>query len=305
MRKALAARLRPSAAVGGLRQKDADAAGSATRHDAPDPALAQPSEDAAVSAAASDPGLPQPAAPARERPGLLPGRSFSDTAPAAQGRRRLTAARELRRIDAVLAKTGDTLVSELLRSCDLPRAGEAASAEDLPAWSHLPPGDAYDPDSQSQYYFHAHPPEMSPSGEAGHFHTFLRVGPEAGEDGEGGVCHLVGVGVDQAGRAVRLFTVNRWVTGGLWRPAAEATALLDRFEVDLARPSWLVNRWITAVLRHYRPEIERLLEERDETLTRWRQRHPGEAVFDLRELEVTSSLTIDPAALYPSSRRRA
>ena len=58
----------------------------------------------------------------------------------------------------VLAKTGNNIVSEVL-----PR--EATFYE----LDHCPPGDIYDSEAHSQYYYHAHR-----SGEHGHFHTFMR-----------------------------------------------------------------------------------------------------------------------------------
>ena len=62
----------------------------------------------------------------------------------------------------VLAKSGENMVSELLRGI-----------ETFYEWDHYPEGDIYDHETHSQYYYHAHPKEERP-GEHGHFHTFLR-----------------------------------------------------------------------------------------------------------------------------------
>ena len=58
----------------------------------------------------------------------------------------------------VLAKSNDNIVGELLK-------GQGTFYE----MDHYPPGDVFDSETNSQYYYHAHR-----GGEHGHFHTFLR-----------------------------------------------------------------------------------------------------------------------------------
>jgi hypothetical protein len=106
--------------------------------------------------------------------------------------------------------------------------------------------------------------------------------------------HLVAIGLNAAGRPHRLFTTNRWVTGETWYRAEDVIQMLDRFAVDLARPSWPLNRWISAMFRLFHPQMAALLLERDETIMAWRRRRRGKVhVFDDRRLEVTSQLAID------------
>jgi len=204
------------------------------------------------------------------------------------------AAREVRACQRVLAKTGDTVVSELLR-------GHGALSD----WRHYPPGDVYDAEYHAQYYYHCHPVEERPAGEQGHFHIFLRplgmpegvkpaplpdyVPPTGDNDA---LSHLVGIGMDASGRAMRLFTTNRWVTGETWYPAGDVIRMLDCFAVDHARPSWPANRWITALVRLFRPQIESLLHERDAAVARWAAEHPGCTVHEDRRLEVPSQLGV-------------
>ena len=198
----------------------------------------------------------------------------------------------------VLAKSGGNLVGEVLRD-----NGEFYE------WSHYPPDDVYDPESHAQYYFHAHPPEARGDPDYGHFHTFLR--PRGMPDGiapaqvpgfvmpEGdnaALSHLIAISMTQEGLPERLFTTNRWVTGDVWYAAADVIAMLDRFVVDLAYPSWPLNRWITAMLVLYRPQIERLLRDRDRCIAAWQAAHPDTDVFEDRGLEVTSSLAISVPA---------
>lgn len=118
----------------------------------------------------------------------------------------------------VLAKGGLNLVGEVLK-------GHGTFYE----YEHYPPNDVFDPETFSQYYYHAH---RGVAGEHGHFHTFLRAGgmpagvaPVAHEgeepwpSGSEAIAHLIGISMDAYGRAIGLFTVNRWVTGDTWYPA--------------------------------------------------------------------------------------
>ncbi|MGE5147033.1 MAG: DUF6969 family protein [Candidatus Eiseniibacteriota bacterium] len=193
----------------------------------------------------------------------------------------------------VLAKTGDNLVGELLKAEDK-----------FFEWDHYPKGDVYDPETHSQYYYHAHPAEDR-IGEHGHFHTFLRPGgmPDGvtpaplpdyapSDDANDALSHLVAISMDKYGLPIKLFTTNRWVTGETWYRAGDVIAMLDRFEMDLAQPSWPVNRWLTAMVRLFRPQIATLLEERDAALAARRERRPKGNPFEDRGLEVTSHLEI-------------
>lgn len=167
---------------------------------------------------------------------------------------------------------------------------------------HYPKGDVYDEETGSQYYYHAHRPE---SGEHGHFHTFLRAaamppdigpapyaGPAGRPLGADAVCHLVAISMDRLGFPVGLFTVNRWVTGDAWYAADDVIRMLDFFGIDHANPSWPANRWITAMLRLFRPQIEALIVTRDIALADWMRTHPGEDVFEDRALEIASHTVI-------------
>lgn len=185
------------------------------------------------------------------------------------------AAQEIAFCEAVLAKTGDNVLRETLR--------DALGVE---AWSHYPQGDVFDPASGAQWYYHCHLPAADAT-EHGHFHCFVRP-----EGAQGPVHHVIAVGVDAFGKLHRLFTVNQWVVGDSWLDAEATIRLLDRFDVQLARPSYLVNRWLTAVLRRYEPEITALIRERDACLAAHLP-PAGIAVREDRTLEVTSQLIID------------
>jgi hypothetical protein len=190
----------------------------------------------------------------------------------------------------VLAKGEIDLVSEVLRG-----HGKFYELE------HYPPNDVFDHDSHSQYYYHAHR-----KGEHGHFHTFLRGpgmppdvtpvsydGTESWPSGDQAIAHLVAISMDAYGRPLSLFTVNRWVTAEAWYPADAVIRMLEDFRIDHAYPSWPVNRWLTAMLRLFRPQIEWLLHRRDETMAARVRRYPSADVFEDRRLQVMSKLPIN------------
>ncbi|MQA66167.1 MAG: hypothetical protein GEU76_09745 [Alphaproteobacteria bacterium] len=209
--------------------------------------------------------------------------------PLRKNERLVSAAYEVMECMRVLHKSGSNLVAEALQK------------NEFIEWEHYPPDDVYDPESRAQYYFHAHPVSEVRFSDYGHFHTFLRFDEEAGgsrgsgnpqDPNSGGICHIVGISMTREGLPERLFTVNRWVTGESWRPAAEITETLDRFEIDLSSPSWPLNRWLSAMVVLYRAEITVLLKERDERIASWEAAHPGTDVLEDRALEITSALEI-------------
>lgn len=198
------------------------------------------------------------------------------------GEARARARLEIAHCEAVLAKAGLGVLVETLRD-----------ATDIRTWEHYPAGDVFDPQSGAQWFYHCHGADpaaadpTAPAGEHGHFHCFVRP------NGAGGpIHHLAAIGVDAHGRILRLFTVNQWVAGDDWLDAEETIALLPRFDVEMPRPSYLVNRWLTAVLRAHEDEIAGLIRARDRAIAA-HQPPPGVAPREDRALEVTSELLLD------------
>lgn len=201
------------------------------------------------------------------------------------------AGREIAECYRVLEKAGLNIVGEVLR-------GHGTFYE----YEHYPPDDVFDRETHAQYYYHAH---RGGGLEHGHFHTFLRAkgmpagcapvaydGPEAWPTGDDALSHLIAISMDDIGRPIGLFAVNRWVTGDAWYPAEHVIRMLDRFAIDHAFPSWPVNRWISAMLVLFRPQVEALVRHRDIVLARWQSDHPGVDVFEDRALEITGYLPI-------------
>jgi hypothetical protein len=201
------------------------------------------------------------------------------------------AGEDIRECYRVLEKGGLNVVGEVLR-------GQGEFVE----YEHYPRDDVFDADSQAQYYYHAH---RGAEGEHGHFHTFLRApampagmapvphaGAEPWPQGDEALSHLVAIAMDDYGYPTGLFTVNRWVTGDAWYAADDVIRMLDFFEVDHANPSWPANRWITAMLRLFRPQIEALILARDAALAEWMRTHPGKDAYEDRDLEIASRIAI-------------
>ncbi len=195
----------------------------------------------------------------------------------------------------------------VLEKVDLNLVGEVLGGhETFYELEHYPTDDVFDVDSHSQYYYHAH---RGIGGEHGHFHLFLRGpgmpagarpvghrGDETWPQSEDAIAHLIAISMDAYGRPIGLFTTNRWVTAETWHRAPDVIGMLERFRIDHAHPSWPVNRWITAMVRLFRPHIESLLLERDEAIARWAREHPDRDAFEDRELEITSECAIDVEA---------
>lgn len=190
----------------------------------------------------------------------------------------------------VLDKAGLDLVSEVLR-------GQGTFYE----LEHYPSDDVFDRYTHAQYYYHAH----RGAAEHGHFHTFLRApgmpesvapvpytGEEIWPSGDESISHLIAISMDAFGRPISLFAVNRWVSAEAWYPAEDVIRMLDRFAIDHAFPSWPVNRWIGAMLRLFRPQIEVLVRHRDTVVDAWRRTHPDTDVFEDRRLDVTGEFAI-------------
>jgi len=210
--------------------------------------------------------------------------------PSAQLTKMNDAADEILECYRVLSKGGLNIVGEVIKG-----------VETFYEWDHYPDGDIYDDETHAQYYYHAHR-----EGEHGHFHTFLRKKgikngvepvPYDGEEEwpteeDDILSHLIAISMDSAGFPIQLFTTNRWVTGENWYDKKDVIDMLDGFIIDHCNPSWPANRWITAMVVLFRPQIERLIIARDTAVTDWKAKKPDEDVYEDRDLEVTSQLDI-------------
>lgn len=188
------------------------------------------------------------------------------------GGARQRAEQEIAYCERILAKSGTSVLNRVL------------PAQGLVTWKHYPETDVFDAAHGAQWYYHCHE-DSAGHGEHGHFHCFVRPG---GKDSP--ACHLIAVAVDSRSKLTRLFTVNQWVVGGEWHDAAVTNALLDRFNVELATPDYLVNRWLTAVVARYEDEIALLNIHRDARIAEIGR--PLPELLEDRSVEVLSELRL-------------
>ena len=183
-------------------------------------------------------------------------------------------------IQEALANDNLSVLNELLRDHD---------AGSIEQWAHYPVDDCIDPATGAMYYYHAHDPSDWARDEHGHFHLFVRA------EADDAYSHFLAVSMSPSGMPSGLFTTNRWVTDEMLLPAA---ALLDRvetgFEINRARPSWLVAHWLMALVMLVRPYLEVLLFERDRALG-WMNTDsvPSEVQTEDRARHVLSELPFD------------
>ena len=202
----------------------------------------------------------------------------------------LAALDEWRSIQAALDADSQTVLTELFRDHD-------DSGFDY--WAHFPADDARDPVSGARFYYHAHDPSDWSLEEHGHFHLFIS------DPNEPGFSHVVAISMDAKGWPRRLFTTNAWVTGEAMRPAPELLARLPQaFEINRARPSWLVGRWLTCLLALVTPQVSELLLERDRSISGAEGRWPDPAVLEDRERHVLSECSLDIADVLADWSRR-
>ncbi|WP_316357145.1 DUF6969 family protein [Candidatus Neptunichlamydia sp. REUL1] len=201
----------------------------------------------------------------------------------------LHAGEEILEWNEMLSKTESHVVDQVLK-----RQGVLWELD------HCPMQDTFDRETYSQYYYHAHR-----KGEHGHFHLFLRQGGmekdtfpifyDARNDTLNDIdtyAHLIAISMDDEGYPLALFTTNRWVTGEDWYTSRDVKKMVDRFRVNHAHPSYVVNRWLNAMLILFRPQIDRLIEERETALERYANGIPIKKVLEDHELDITSEMPI-------------
>ncbi|QVL57114.1 MAG: hypothetical protein KFB93_06965 [Simkaniaceae bacterium] len=195
----------------------------------------------------------------------------------------LAAGKEIEEWNVMLEKTGTHIVDKVL-------SGQGVFTQ----MEHYPLQDTFDNGTYSQYYYHAHRP-----GEHGHFHLFLRQGGmeegilpiiyderNEGLDDINTFAHLVAISMDDEGYPLALFTTNRWVTGEDWYSSIDLKKMVERFNVNHTHPSYVVNRWLKAMLILFEPQIHTLIDMRDKHLMNYRHGIPLKAILEDQELDV-------------------
>ncbi|MCP5504704.1 MAG: hypothetical protein H7A41_06075 [Chlamydiales bacterium] len=203
----------------------------------------------------------------------------------------LHAGKKLQKWNAMLEKTGTHVVDKVLKG-----GGIFSQME------HYPLDDVFDVETYSQYYYHAHR-----SGEHGHFHLFLRQGgmkegirPILYDDNKdpnaiNTFAHLIAISMDDKGYPLSLFTTNRWVTGEDWYSSADLKKMIEKFDVKHTYPSYVVNRWLKAMLILFEPQILALIEARDDKIAEYRSGIPLKAILEDHALDVIAEEKISIA----------
>jgi hypothetical protein len=159
------------------------------------------------------------------------------------------------------------------------------------AMEHYPFDDAVDRATGAQYFYHCHRPEV---GEHGHLHLFVRADVSGRWRRQGGtLTHLVALGLDARGLPLNFFTVNHWVTGGLWFDAARTLALTERFALTPRGRFASGHRWLNAFVLLYRPLLAQALAARDREVIRLTRRRPWARVSQDERIELLSSVPLD------------
>lgn len=175
-------------------------------------------------------------------------------------------------------------------------------------WQHYPDKDVQDTIHHTQYYYHSHPSkDEDRTAEHGHFHIFFReaiipqgvnyiraskkyIGSNGSRDK---LTHLVAISMDINGKPKAFFTVNYWVTLGLWYPSSVLIDLLDMFAISIpASPYSDTNEWITAMINLFKAPIIDLLVKRDHVIEHFQKKHSCQDVFYDKRLEITSYLSL-------------
>lgn len=171
--------------------------------------------------------------------------------------------------------------------------------------SHYPREDRIDRSTGAQYFYHCHREDHTTT-EHGHFHCFLRykyipkrIKPAKLTDWDryidNPMTHLVAIGMNQCGAPIRLFTVNRWVSGDIWYDAAHAAYFVKRFKMTLTDSAYwnILDQWVEGMLHLFAPQIQWLHQERDRVIQEHQRQYPDENSYLNEKVDELSSLSID------------
>lgn len=171
-------------------------------------------------------------------------------------------------------------------------------------WEHYPDNDARSKSTLARWYYHVHPAGQRDDDEHGHFHLFLhrtQLNDDSGEWSEpanksetrANVVHIAGLSINHSGIPRSWFVTNRWVTDEWLYPAEKVIEHLPLYDVDDTGEDATVNRFLTAMVAMYRPEITELLQERDRKFAEIgvSPENPGD--WENKEHEVLGQIPID------------
>jgi hypothetical protein len=110
-------------------------------------------------------------------------------------------------------------------------------------------------------YYHSHDYPGRTMEEHGHFHIFHRL--SEGSQGMQNWAHVAGLAMDREGQPLCWFSVNRWVTDGVWLPADRLDDIVSSITPGVEPPA---ARWLLGMMKLYGNELASLFRQRDKTL---------------------------------------
>ncbi len=186
------------------------------------------------------------------------------------------AGQEVMHWQAVLQKTEDTPITELLRYEDV-----------LDYDTEYPPETVQDHETGIPTKIRAVKPAVT--GE--HSNKFRTH------------CHLAAIVTTGKGEPKSLFTINHWSAHDARYSTGDMVKILDRFDVSHAVPSYPLNRWVSALMRFFRPQLIQLFKDREVTLAEFAQAMPDIPAMENEDLEVTSKVDISVSEQFSAVAR--
>lgn len=193
-----------------------------------------------------------------------------------------TSGLEVIKWNQVMAKVNSNVISEVVPPSDPFIVKE-----------HYPYDEVFDHETHSLYFYHSHRPK-----EHGHFHLFYcnpeklsQYEPLYIKEKKSFSVHLLAISIHPDGTPLGFFTTNQWITPKEWWYSHDVIKeLVTEFEVTHAYPSWPTNQWINHMLRLFKPQIDDLLDQRDQKLDE--AEGPLEKKLHNKKVDILSQVSI-------------
>lgn len=160
---------------------------------------------------------------------------------------------------------------------------------EAPVAAHkYPPGNLAFGSKDWRMFYHSHTSPGHDENEHGHFHLFA---PTVKTQEKVGWTHVVALSMDGMGQPIHWFTVNRWVTDGLWVPADKMASILSGQKPRAEQNA--LQWWMASMVALYQDDLRDLMVKRDEQLTGVKEERPGSDILENRDVYLLSEKSID------------
>ncbi len=160
-----------------------------------------------------------------------------------------------------------------------------ANVDHLEVERHYPESGLLFAGKRWRAYYHCHETTSMHSNEHGHFHLFTDIGNQVW-------AHVAGLSIDAEGQPLQWFTVNRWVTDGLWLDSDVFLNQLKYVAVN-DKEEGLVESWLAGLLLLYRDSLFDLLKTRDQKIKHNLKGRSREEILDDRDIYTLATQSID------------